>query len=186
MTDTEHKARTEILAEREKKAHWRTEKKAKNKRDVRGEWIAMIEATDFLDIFPKADLSKLSDLYRTGGYRAVTLDPMGIERPVAARAMPYAAITRPLIIFSRNGQYGRITYTVALRFSSVPAEAIEASVSCTPNEGQAAMSGAIRQFGAKLEQRINNLSIRLAEPGDNTKLMAELQLLWKLKLGLPL
>lgn len=186
MTDIEHKERMQTLADREKKAHWRTEKKAKQKRDVRGEWVAMIEATDFMDIFPKSDLSKLSDLYRTGGYRAVTLDPMGIERPVAAQAMRYATINKPLIIFSRDALYGKVTYRVALRFGASPADTIEGSVSCTPSEGHAAMSGAIHKFGIALEQRIHNLSMRLAEPGDNVKLMSELQLLWKLNLGMPL
>ncbi len=174
------------MAERQKRDFWNTEKKVKRKRDVRGEWVAMIEATDFLDIFPKSDLSKLSDLYRTGGYRALTLDPMGIERPVAAQSMRYATITKPLIIFSRDAMYGKVTYRVALRFGASPADTIEGSISCTPNEGHAAMSGAIHKFGVALENRIKNLSTRLAEPGDNTKAMGELQLLWKLKLGLPL
>jgi hypothetical protein len=185
MSDIEYDEKKKADAARHNRAHWRTEKRVKKKRNVRGDWIAMIQGTDFLDMFPKADIQKLSDQYRTGGYRAVTLDPTGRTQPNASAGIQYATISFPLVIFSRQASYGLVTYTVNLRTSVLNSTNITASMQGSATEDLAVMIMSMRKFQAAFEKRIETLSHQLAQPGEHKAAMAELQVLWKLKLGMP-
>lgn len=185
MSDIEHNEKKKADAARHNRAHWRTEKRVKKKRDVRGDWIAMIQGTDFFDLFPKADIEKLSDQYRTGGYRAVSIDPTGRYRPNASAGIQYATITYPLVIFSRQSSYGLVTYSVTLRTGVLNASNIVASMQGSTTEDLAVMIMSMRKFRTAFDKRIETLSNELATPGEHQKAMADLQLLWKLKLGMP-